>query len=584
MESSYAQRNRLSRRATGLALSSRFAYNFRVMPELETGPDAQQQLQLLHECLQQDSGFADVADAVCQGQAATLDGVWGSSCALVAAALAARSRPAPVVLVAAKSAEIDELLDSLRLFSPLPAVTYPTLEERPRKLIEDESYGDRLRTLKQLLQRDRAAFVVTSIQSLLQPGPDPATLRANTRWIRQGDRLDVEEVTRWLAQHRYHATSAVELPGEFSLRGGILDLFALDWLAPVRIELFGDEVESLRQFDVATQRSLAALSEVEITVQSARTETPSPVAAQGCLTQYLPDGSLWLWIEPDQIRAEARHFLELSERPQDCFRLDDLMRRASRFGSVHAAGLATGQEQVSRRLQIESVERFSGEIARVRQELDQLAAEQRVFLIGETDAEVKRLGEILASTQAAVSGRLLSVVGRLRNGFRLVTEATLVISGNELFHRALLRRTPRHHAGKAIDSFLELREGDLVVHLAHGIGRYRGLHLLQKEHQVEEHLEIEFHGGTKIFVPATKIELVQKYVGARKTRPRLATIGGKNWLRQKRAAYEAVQDLASDLLQLQAQREARPASRSVPIPTGSRNSTPRFPTRKRPIN
>ena len=89
-----------------------------------------------------------------------------------------------------------------------------------------------------------------------------------------------------------------------------------------------------------------------------------------------------------------------------------------------------------------------------------------------------------------------------------------MVSGNELFHRAPLRRTSRHRMGKAIQSFLDLRNGDLVVHLAHGIGRYRGLQLIRKDDYAEEHLEIEFHGGTKIFVPATKIDLVQKYVGA----------------------------------------------------------------------
>jgi transcription-repair coupling factor (superfamily II helicase) len=395
--------------------------------------------------------------------------------------------------------------------------------------------------------------VVTSIQSLLQPVPNRATLAANTRRVRLGNTLDLEDLTRWLAAHRYHATGAVELPGEFSWRGGILDVYAHDWLAPVRIELFGDQVESLRQFDLASQRSLATLSQVEITVQASDSG-----GDRACLTDYLPTGAVWLWVEFDQIQAEGRHFLELSEQPQNCFGLQELMQRSTRFGCVFAAGLATGQQGVVRRLQIESVERFSGEIGRVRQELDQVSNGHQVFLVGETEAEIKRLGEILTSTQVAAAQRLHFVVGRLRTGFRLVGEQILVISGNELFHRAPLRRLPRHRLGKAIDSFLDLREGDLVVHLAHGIGRYRGLQLLNRDGHVEEHLEIEFHGGTKIYVPSAKIELVQKYVGARKTRPRLATIGGKNWIRQKQAARAAVEDLASDLLQLQAEREARP--------------------------
>ncbi len=539
--------------ASGYPQPAGFAYNSAVMPELETRPSAAQRLVGLREALLQDTALIDVVRAVEAGGAATLDGVWGSSCALVAAALAERSSPAPIVVVGAKSGDLDDLADSVRLFTHRRIAAYPALEERPNKLLEDENYGERLRTLKDLVHGEPPGFLITSIASLLQPVADRAALEANTRCLRVAETLDPEELTRWLTLHRYHATTAVELPGEFSWRGGILDLFAHDWLVPVRMELFGDQVESLRSFDVATQRSLATLSQVEITVPTDRT-----TASRGCLSQYLPPGTLWLWVELDQIRAEARHYLQLCEQPERYFSFEDVMQRAQQFGCVFAAGLATGEEETVRRLQIESVERFSGEISRVRQELDQVSDGHEVFLVAETEAEVTRLGEIFASTRLANNGQLHFVVGRLTSGFRLVREKVLVISGNELFHRAPLRRLPRFRPGKAIDSFLDLRDGDLVVHLAHGIGRYRGLKLLNKDGQVEEHLEIEFHGGTKVFVPATKIELVQKYVGARKARPRLATIGGRNWLRQKQAAQAAVEDLAGDLLQLQAERESRP--------------------------
>ncbi|MEN0111951.1 MAG: transcription-repair coupling factor, partial [Planctomycetota bacterium] len=115
--------------------------------------------------------------------------------------------------------------------------------------------------------------------------------------------------------------------------------------------------------------------------------------------------------------------------------------------------------------------------------------------------------------------------------------------------------------GRAIDSFLELREGDLVVHVAHGIGRYRGMRLVEKEGRAEEHLELEYDGGTRIFVPCSRIELVQKYVGGKKLKPPLAKIGGKSWVRQKKAAERAVTDLASDMLEVQARRDARPGIR-----------------------
>ena len=166
--------------------------------------------------------------------------------------------------------------------------------------------------------------------------------------------------------------------------------------------------------------------------------------------------------------------------------------------------------------------------------------------------------QIFGPTRLAEAGRLHFCLGHLRAGFRLVPQRIALVSGGELFHRTELHRSARRKLGRVIDSFLELREGDYVVHLSHGIGRYRGLKLLEKEGQVEEHLILEFQEQTKIYVPASKIELVQKYVGGAKSKPTLAKIGGRSWTRQKQAAEEAVNDLAADMLHLQAARATRP--------------------------
>ena len=139
------------------------------------------------------------------------------------------------------------------------------------------------------------------------------------------------------------------------------------------------------------------------------------------------------------------------------------------------------------------------------------------------------------------------MIGRLHDGFRFVSQKAILLSAAELFRRQELGRSSRRKAGRAIDSFLELNEGDLVVHITHGVGRYRGLKLLEQEGRAEEHLELEYHGGTKIYVPSAKIELVQKYVGGTKAKPTLARIGGKAWIRQKEAAERALA-LAESLL------------------------------------
>lgn len=501
--------------------------------------------------LESATDFAEVIASLKSGHGATLDGVWGSSRALVTAALAEHA-PSTLVVVLPEAAEIDGYLDDLEMFSTAAAVSFPPQETAPGdEAFGDEASGQRLRLLKQLASGTQPPVVVTSIQSLLQRLPTPAELTGSTRTLRVGESLDLDAFVRWLLERGFTNMTAVELPGEFSHRGGILDLYAIDWEAPVRIELFDDEIESLRQFDVAHQRSLATLDEVDVTVVN-RAEPLDH------LTSYLPQDAWFLMVEPHDIDEAGKAFLNRAEDLQYYHSTTAVMKEILRFPSATAASVAADSLEATCRLKIESVERFSGEIGRVRDELDAAGQGQDVFVIVQNEAEAKRLSDVFGETQVMTEGRLHFPIGRLQSGFRLVSEQTVLVDSNELFQRVDLVRPVRRHMGRAIDSFLELRQGDLIVHLAHGIGRYLGLKLLERSDQVEEHLELEFSGGTKVYVPSTKIELVQKYVGGTKSRPTLAKIGGRSWIRQKERAEQSVTDLAAEMLELQAARASRP--------------------------
>jgi len=522
------------------------------MSSTQTTADASHRTRELWQHLEKSAEFRAAAAALSQAGQATFDGVKGSSCALVAAALVEHA-PAAVVLISSNPAEADALRDDLDLFSGRPQLRYPAWEAEPgERIVHDETYGDRLRTLKQLVANPRAQrLVVASIQSLLQPAPSRAQIERNSRLLRCGDRVDPEALQRWLAEQRFHATSAVELPGEFSARGGILDVFAPDWDGPVRIELFDDEIESIRRFEVATQRSLESLDEVEVTVLD-----PAQVA-DGHLADYLPADSWILLVEPEAIVAAGQQYLARLEHPERFHGVDAVMARLHGFATATAANLARGVLGTSCQLDCESVERFSGEVGRVREELERAGADHEVILVTSTEGEIERLREVFSATELHRSGRLHFVVGHLREGFRLTRDRIVVISANELFQRGEVRRISRRRLGKAIDSFTDLRANDLVIHLSHGIGRYRGIELIDKQGQVEEHLQIEFHGGAKVYVPAARIDLVQKYIGGTKSRPRLAKLGGANWHKQKKAAERAVQDMAAEMLEVQAARVSR---------------------------
>ncbi len=297
-------------------------------------------------------------------------------------------------------------------------------------------------------------------------------------------------------------------------------------------------------------------------------------------SSYLPPRSWFLIIEPHEIQEEARHYRQRLDNPQSVHDIDDALAAIYRFPSVTAAAVASGSMESECQLRIESVERFSGDIAKVRDELDTVGLGYDVFIVCPTEAEVERLREIFGTTQLASNGKLHFPIGRLQSGFRLVSERIVLVSSGELFHRQDLARPTRRRLGRVIDSFLELREGDYVVHLSHGIGRYRGMKLLEKNGAVEEHLEVEFHGGTRIFVPASNIDLVQKYIGGKNARPTLAHIGGRMWVRQKEAAQQAVVDLAADMLKVQAFRSLRPGIDFPPDSEWQREFDAAFPYRE----
>ncbi len=493
--------------------------------------------------------------------------------ALVAAALA-REAPAVLVIVCPRLDEVHALIADLNLFSPLQPVQFPVYESlSSERMVQDEALGDRVRVLKTLLGAQRPKIVVTSIPALLQPVPSRSRLTEQTRTLRVGEPLSVEEISAWLVRSDFQNTTAVELPGEFAHRGGIIDIFAPDWFNPVRIELFGDEIESMRQFEVESQRSLERLEAVEITAVMGTTQretasgAPSapaslPEGEGSCahLADYLPPRSWFLLIEPEALESEGRQYLERLDRPQGFHSVADVIRRAIQFPSITASAIATGSLETTCRLPIESVERFSGHIDKVREELDDAGRGQEVFLICQTEAEIRRLGEVFGGTELARNGHLYFSIGTLQGGFRLVPDRVVLLSSGELFRRADVQRPAavRQRLGRAIDSFLDLHEGDLVVHLSHGIARYRGLRPMEKNGHVEEHLELEFQGKTKLYVPASKIGLVQKYVGGAKGRPMLAKLGGRLWEKQKKRVESAVTDMAAEMLELQAVRASRP--------------------------
>ncbi|MDO5114018.1 MAG: hypothetical protein Q4E67_06545, partial [Planctomycetia bacterium] len=234
-----------------------------------------------------------------------LEGVWGGSAAGVAAAIAQRLPDWNIVVLAPSQKSAEDFHEDFTLFSwetPLFFPWIPDVGEKPQEPTEWETFlpsaaiGERLRVLKALQNAGvggKRAIVMAPIQALLKPCPPKESLQQDSLSIACGETFSLDFLTGWLVDHGFQSTSAVQFPGEFFVRGGLLDIYGMEMDVPVRVEFFGDEVESIRTFDLETQRSLERLSQVEITsflTMFRETDKEEKVG----LTSYLPRQSLFL--------------------------------------------------------------------------------------------------------------------------------------------------------------------------------------------------------------------------------------------------------------------------------------------------
>ena len=517
------------------------------------------ELKDLTRLVQRAPGFPEMLAALKNGHSATLDGAWGSAGPLAAAGLGLHA-PRTLLIVLAHVGDVDDFRDDVATFAGVSPEVFPAWDRLPKEAGPgDEVFGRRLRVLKALAGDAPPRFVVTTMQALLQPVPRPEVLERASHAVRVGETVPVERLTAWMVEKWMARVEVVEVAGEFSLRGGILDVFPPDAEAPVRIEFFGDEVESIRPFDPETQRSLGRLEAVIITSVPALDGDRLEDLAHAA--DALPEGTWVALVEPADLREEGRHYLGRAADARGLFTVDSTFARLLKHPSITLATLSADSLEAACHLRVESVERFSGELSKVKAELDGASAGDRVLIACHNAAEVERLGEVFGDTEIARSGRLQLTIGRVRAGFRMVDAGTLVVGDHELFARTDIRRptTRRRYESRAIDSFLDLNEGDLVVHVNHGIALYRGLQVVDKgETHGEEQLVLEFAEGTKLYVPIVKIDLVQKYVGGGKATPALSKIGSSAWEKRKKRVAEAVVDLAAELIDIQASRASQP--------------------------
>jgi transcription-repair coupling factor (superfamily II helicase) len=509
---------------------------------------------------------------IAAGSLLRLAGVWGSGMALTAGALSvATGRPA--LLITGHLDDADAALDDLETFGLDGVHLLPAWEvDLGADHMNDEIAAERMRLCSLLAEGDEnrsdpVRIIVAPIMAVLQSLPDRASLSEARLNLVRGEVLEPEKLLTWLVERGYESVEQVDRQGQFARRGGIVDIFppATNWA--LRVEFFGDEIDSIRRVDLDTQRSVEQMDGCEITAVTAGRDLEASHATS--LAEYLPAETLVFLHEPNQTLDLAHEMLrrakEMEFAEHAALRdVDEVLEGLSRLARVDLHAFAPADEDCLD-LQMRSAQRVSTNTHEALSELAQVAKTNQVFVYCENRGEMDRLGQLAGQSHPELAARLELRQGRLTTGFTWPGEQVVVATHHEIFHRhTRLRRIRRVRAGRPLESLVDLNEGDYVVHVSHGIARFDGLKTLTREGRQEEYLTLRFADNALLHVPAANIDLVQKYIGTMRKRPTLSKLGGSRWARQKERAAEAARDYAAEMLRIQALRQAMPGT-SYPV-------------------
>jgi transcription-repair coupling factor (superfamily II helicase) len=432
-------------------------------------------------------------------------------------------------------------------------------------LPDPEIAAERLALLMQIGTGPR--IIVATRASLDQPAPKRGTLQSAVTQLRRGANIKMENLFDQLVSSGYERVAQVTTRGQFAVRGGILDVYSWQAPLPFRLEFFGDQIESLREFDIDTQTSVRDLRSADILLETADGHS-------GFVRDYVAPNHLKIEIEPETTSNAQVQISEgwIETGPEDF---------GGAFEDCDIGEFAAGDLVLAEAKRAQFVERLE----------EWRANEARIVIYFQTEGEIERFREIMAGAIDSVD----FVEGTLARGFCFPAVNLVVLSAAELFGRFAvharrhLRRAERHRA--QID-FSELNEGDLVVHLEHGIGRFLGLLRLPKPPDAadtaattdgtQEVLALEFAGEAKLYVPLEQAYLVSRYVGAGKKSPPVSSLGDGKWARAKIKAAASIFDYAGKMLAIQAERQMHSGHAFAPDTKWQAEFEHSFPFRETP--
>lgn len=501
--------------------------------------------------------------------------LYGSAKSFVAAGIF-HSRPGNVLFVTRGAKQAEKIEADLINFLPESSVwLYPQWELLPYEEAKADPgiMGPRIEVLSRLVH-DQAGIIVAPVRSLMQRIIPPENFCSQVLTLREKTEIDLELLLAELSFMGFRREAMVEEVGTFSLRGGILDIYGYSMENPVRVELFGDEIAEIRSFEIASQRSTGVLAEAVVlpVIELFNWEKPAQGEERGLsdFFAYLDNDSIVLIDEYDRVVEEADRFYQEVE----IFYEAAVERRGAAFRPPREIYLAPQEleERLGsfRRAELNSLYVRDGkknflrfdtrEPPAVNRNVELLRGHlrkdfengKRSLILCDNKGQMDRLEELLGE----VAGMAELNIGGLETGFVFGELDLILYMDHEIFRRFRHVRPRRNYQrAPALESFVSLKEGDFVVHIDYGIGRYRGIKKIETENYVVECLWLEYADGEFLYVPIDQLSLVERYTAEDGIVPTVHKIGGLGWARMKARAIKAIEDMTGELIELYAARE-----------------------------
>ncbi|MCH9632945.1 MAG: Transcription-repair-coupling factor [Chlamydiae bacterium] len=514
------------------------------------------------------STFTSFKEKLDSAESIALSSQWQASKSLLLA-VASHATKRQIVVISSIGHEAIYSTD-LANFEGLEVLDLPSWESLPSENIEPspDIVGERAAVLNALLKQGGSTIIVTNLQSALVPIVLKKQFEEARLNLKVGDEIEFRSLIEKLAALGYQRTTLVNDKGEFAVRGGIIDVFPSSEMQPFRIEFFGDEIESMRAFDPVHQVSTSETNSLDI-FATKELELLKSSDEQSSIFSYLSDDAIIFVDNPLQLKQKYQELSHAFDLENDyLFRWENLIEQIEPFQKVVFEGeLNKSPFNDLVKLDVPILpfdEIFPAKTKIVHKEeqtylvrLPQLGFKEYHFhYLCQGESEEKMLKEQMIATYDKLPENVSFGKGNWSSSWVFPKEKVAYVSSAEVTQRYVIKRKKQRTAyHSAPIEFMALEQGNYVVHMQHGIGRYLGCERRKNHLGMEvDYLYLEYADKAKLFVPLDQSHLVSKYIGAKHESPKLHQIGGKIWLKTKVQTERAIVDYASELLKMHAQR------------------------------